>query len=82
MDSITIVIVLDFLHDNFETTTNNMLKSGDQLIDKIQQILVSVEAKFLSKKAIKITNDLVIMFKQTILGFNKKKAISKDKYFN
>ena len=48
-DSIAIVVTLDSLHDNFETTTTSMLEQGNKTIDKIQQILASAEAKFISK---------------------------------
>lgn len=81
-DSIAIVVALDSLHDDFETTTNSMLESGDKSIDKIQQILASAEAKFLSKRATGITGDLAIMSKGRNSGFNKRKATSEDRCFN
>ena len=34
-DSIAIVVKLDYLHNNFETTTTNMLERNDKTIDEI-----------------------------------------------
>lgn len=78
-DSIVIVIILNLLYNNFETTTNNMLKSGNKTIDKIQQILASAKAKFISKWATRVTKDLA-MLSQRMIG--KRKATSNNRYFN
>ena len=37
-DIITIVIALDLLHEDFDTTTASLLKTGDKTIDQIQSI--------------------------------------------
>lgn len=59
-----------------------MLESGDKSINEIQQIPASVEAKFLSKGTTRVIRDPAIMFKGKNSGYNKRKAISKDRYFN
>lgn len=61
-DTITIVIILDSLYDNFDTITISLLETGDKTIDQIQNILQSKEAKNLSKRAIETTRDLTIRF--------------------
>lgn len=79
-DSIAIVVALDFLHDDFETTITSMLERGDKTIEEIQQILASAEAKFLSKQAIGVTADLTMMSKSK--GSSKRKATSDDRCYN
>ena len=51
-DMIAIVIALDSLHKDFDTTTANLLETDNMTIDQIQSILQSKEAKNLSKHAI------------------------------
>ena len=48
-NSITILVVLDFLYNNFETIITNILKHGNKIIKKIKQILTFVEVKFINK---------------------------------
>ena len=48
-DMIAIVIALDSLYDNFNTTTANLLEVGNKTIDQIQSILQSKKAKNISK---------------------------------
>ncbi len=48
-DTIAIVIILDTLYDDFETTITSLLESGDKIINQIQSILQSKEAKNISK---------------------------------
>lgn len=81
-DSIAIVVALDSLHNDFETTTNSMLESGDKSINEIQQILASAKAKFLSKRATGVTGELAMMSKGRNSRYNKRKATSEDKCFN
>lgn len=50
-DMIAIVIALDSLHEDFDTTTASLLEAGDKTIDQIQSILQSKEAKNISKRA-------------------------------
>lgn len=44
-----IVIALDTLHDNFDTTIDSLLKTGDKIIDQIQSILQSKKVKNITK---------------------------------
>lgn len=48
-DTIAIVIVLDTLHDNFDTITASLLETRDKTIDQIQSILQLKKAKNISK---------------------------------
>lgn len=78
-DSITIVVALNSLHNNFETTTTSMLESGDKTIDEIQQILASAEAKFISKQATGVIGDLAILSRGKS---GKRRVTSDDRCFN
>lgn len=49
-ESIAIVIALDTLHNDFDTTTASMLEMGNKSMDKIFTIIQSKEAKFKSKR--------------------------------
>ena len=51
-DTIAIVIALDSLHKDFDTTIASLLETGDKMIDQIQSILQSKKAKNISKRAI------------------------------
>lgn len=44
-NSITIVIALDLILNNFEAKMSSLLKTGNKTIDKIQQIFYSAKAK-------------------------------------
>lgn len=79
-DIIAIVVALDSLHNNFETTTTSILEQGDKTIDEIQQILASVKAKFISKRATKVTGDLAMMFRRR--NSERQKASSDNKCYN
>ena len=57
-----------------------MLEQGDKTINKIQQILASTKAKFISKQATRVIENLVIMSKNR--NSAKQKASSKKKCFN
>ena len=50
-DMIAIVIALDSLHEDFDTTTVSLLETGDKTIDQIQSILQSKKTKNISKRA-------------------------------
>ncbi len=75
-DTIAIVIALDSLHEDFDTTTASLLETGDKTIDQIQSILQSKEAKNLSKRAIRETSDLAMAFRDR--EGPKRKANSDD----
>ena len=80
-NTIAIVIALDTLYNNFNTTTASLvLKSGDKTIDQIQSILQSKEAKNISKWATGVTSDLAIAFRDS--NGPKKKAQKDEECFN
>lgn len=64
-DTIAIVIIFDILHDDFDTTTTNLLKSSDKTIDQIQSILQSKEVKNLSKQSNGAIEDIAIVVKDS-----------------
>ena len=80
-DTIAIVIDLNTLHNDFETTTTSLLEIGDKLIDKIQSILQSKKAKNISKCTTKGTGKLAMTFRNNINSF-KRKANNNEKCFN
>ena len=63
-DSLTLVVVLDSLHDNFEMTTTPLLHFGDKDLEEIQQIVISTEAANIVKRAISQAANLSIMAKK------------------
>ena len=63
-DSITLVVALDSLHDDFEITTTPLLHSGDKDLEEIQQIVTSTEAANMAKRASGQTADLAMMTKK------------------
>ena len=79
-DTIAIVIALDSLHEDFDTTTASLLETGDKTIDQIQSILQSKEAKNLSKRATGGTGDLAMAFRDK--SGPKRKANSDDECYN
>ncbi len=79
-DTMAIVIALDFLHQDFDTTTTSLLETGDKTIDEIQSILQSKEAKNFSKGATGGGNgDLAMAFRDKGA---KRKATNDDKCYN
>ena len=78
-DTIAIVIALDSLHEDFDTTTTSLLETSNKTIDQIQSILQSKEAKNLSKRATGDIGDLAMVFRDK--GGPKQKANSDDKYY-
>ena len=63
-DSITLVVALDSLHDDFEMTTAPLLHSGDKNLEEIQQIVTSTEAANMAKRATGQIADLAMMAKK------------------
>lgn len=49
---IAIIIVLDILHKNFNTTISNLFKVDDKSINQVQNILQSKKAKNINKQTI------------------------------
>ncbi len=62
-DTIAIVIALDTLHNNFDTTTASKLETGDKSIDEIFTIIQLKEAKFKSKRVTKNIDDAAMAFR-------------------
>ncbi len=81
-DSIAVVVATESLHEDFEHVTSGLLgQRGEKSIDKIQSILSSAEAKFVSKRAVRVTANLAHMSKNS--GQKRKaKATSEDECFN
>ena len=80
-DTIAIVVALDTLHDDFDTTTASLLETGDKTIDEIHSILQSKEAKNISKRTTGGTGDLAMAFRDNTNSF-KRKANSHEECFN
>lgn len=79
-DIIAIVIVLNSLHNNFDTITTSLLKTGNKSILKIQNILQSKEAKNINKYTIRETIELVMVFRN--YNGSKQKVLSYKECFN
>ena len=63
-DSITLVVALDSLHNNFEMTTVPFLHYGDKDLEKIQQVVTSIKTANMAKQAIGQTADLAMIAKK------------------
>ena len=66
-DSITLVVALDWLHDNFEMTTTPFLHSDKKDIKKIQQIVIFTKKANLPKYVVGATADLTMIAKRKLL---------------
>lgn len=81
-DKIAIIIAINLLHKKFKYVTFKLLnQGGKKSTDKIQSTLTSVEAKFLSKKAVRLVAKL------TYISTNNNQklkiiVISENKWFN
>lgn len=63
-DTIAIMITLDSLNKDFDTTTASLLEIDDKIIDQIQKILQFQEAKNICKQAFGSgTGNLTIAFR-------------------
>lgn len=78
---IAIVLALNFLYQDFDTTTVSLLETNDKTIDKIQSILQSKKVKNLSKQTIRNTGKLAKAFKDKDTP-NKRKAINEYECYN
>lgn len=74
-----IVVALDSLHEDFDTTTASPLKAGDKTIDQIQSIFQLKEVKNLSKRATGDTGDLAMTFRDKS---PRRKANSNEECYN
>lgn len=82
--TIAIVIALDTLHDDYNTTTASMFKTGNKSIDEIFAIIQSKEAKIKSKRAARNMGDIAIstQCKTSNPSFQKRKANSDKECYN
>lgn len=71
-DTIAIVIALDSLHDDYDTTTASLPETGDKTIDEIQSILQFKEAKIIHKRTTGPVGDLAMTSRDN--GTPKRKA--------
>lgn len=79
-DTIAIVIALDTLHDDFDSTTASLLEAGDKSIDQIQSILQRREAKNISKRSTGAVGDVAMAFRDN--QATKRKANSNEECYN
>lgn len=79
-NSITLVVALDSLHDNFEMTTAPLLHFGDKDLEEIQQRATSTETANLAKRVVGATADLTMMAKKK--QSDKSDARPNEKWFN
>ena len=77
-------MAIDSLHKDFDLITSELLgQEGDKTIDKIQQILSSAKAKFISKREVGITADLAYMSRNNKPNYSqKRKATLDDECYN
>ena len=78
-DTIAIVIALDTLYNDFDTTKASMLETEDKSIDEIFTIIQSKEAKLKSKQATGNIGDAAMAFRAPL---PKKKATYDDLCYN
>ena len=81
-ESITLVVALDSLHDDFEMTTVPLLHSDDKDLEEIQQIVTSTEAAKLAKRAVGATTNLAMMAKKKQLEKYPAKPKTNKECFN
>lgn len=71
------------LHDELKHVMSGLFSLGrEKNIDKIEFILSSVKARFLSKEAVRMISDLAHMSKKSSLKHRKAIATSKDECFS
>lgn len=63
-DMIAIIIILNTLYNNFDTTIARLLETKVKLIDQIQSILQLKEVKNISKQTTRVVEDLAITYKK------------------
>ena len=79
-DIIAIIIALNLLYKDFETTIASLLETGNKTINQIQSILQSKEAKNLSKRATGDIGILAMTFKDK--NGPKRKANNDNECYN
>lgn len=65
-ESITLVVALNLLYDNFEIMITLFLYPNNKDLKKIQQIITSIKAANLAKQTVGATTDLAIIAKKTV----------------
>ena len=80
-DMIAIMIALNSLYNDFNTTIASLLEASNKTINQIQNSLQFKKAKNISKQATEGTGNLVIVFRDSS-NASKKKANSYEKYYN
>lgn len=63
-ESITLVVALNLLYNNFEMTTALFFYSSNKDPKEIQQIVTLIEVANLAKQAVKAISDLAIIAKK------------------
>lgn len=85
-DNITIVVIFDSLHYNFNAIIASIQKYKNKTIKEIQWILASTKAKLISKQVIWMIDDLVMAYREWGFGggwiWRKRKVFSTEKCFN
>ena len=81
-ESITLVVPLDLLYDDFKMTTAPLLYFGNKDHEEIQQIIMSTEAANLAKQAVRATTDLAMMAKRKQLEKYPAKPKTNEECFN
>ena len=83
-ETMAIVIALDTLHDDYDTTTASMLETENKSINEIFAIIQSKEAKFKSKYATRNIGNaaMTIRGKTSNSSSQKRKANSDEEYYN
>ena len=77
----TLIIALHSLHDNFVMTTALLLHLGDKNLEEIQQIIISIKAANLAKRAVRAIADLTLIVKKKQLE-RATKLKPREEYFN
>lgn len=81
-DSITLVVALNFLYDDFKMTTAPLLYSGNKDLEEIQQIVTFIKVANLVKQAVGATADLALMAKKKQSEKSNFRLKTNKKYFN
>ena len=81
-DSITLVVALDSLHDDFEMTIAPLFHLGDKDLEEIQLIVTSTEAANLAKRATGITRDLAMVARKKRSQQQSPKSRPNEECFN
>ena len=81
-ESITLIVLLDFLHDNFDITTTTFFHFGNNNLKEIEQIITSTEATNLAQQAARVTTYLAMMAKKKQLDTSDSKSRNNEECLN